>query len=407
MSDGVVMIGIVCVFVVIIAVMLTLLTPWYRTLEPDDYGNYLREEGECTHNMKTVDYVCQPHPVTNRGCDLSTLPGNDGRSGISYETVRYEHQPCKVNQIKTEWSDPIFGECVDGAQSVTQTCVYTKEGFVNKEGVNNCFVTTGNNGVEYYLPGDVVNYSQLCAIPSPIHGEWILLNPIEAQNLPRNVNIPISLPFRTLLSPPINRYINSDHCLADGVLEEGVMLSTVACKSGDNMVIPTTSTTSCIGEVPNFARMLPCRYLPNYSRFYHLAAPNGLTIREIQLTGVQQKTIGLPIVRADMALSIGPGNPARFLFVHEEEGRARVAIVMNGLAGFLNVNRANQLVLQQGKMGPDTPGITVSEARVFSIDMIPSESGVRIRFSKRYSIIDERGEMMLIRNFMGTSFSVF
>ena len=407
MANENITVGIVCVVVVIIAVILTLLTPWYTKLDPDDYGTYVQNNGTCLHDMRTVEYVCHPHPDTNRGCDLSTIPGN--QTGISYSTVRFEHQPCKVNRIESQWSTPTFSECIGGVQTVTRMCEYVSD---VSGGVNNCFDTTGDNGVIYYAPYDYLTTTQLCAEPpGDTRGEWILLDPTQAQNLPRNTLIPSSLSFRTLNDPIPNLFTVSSLCSTEGgVLTEGELRLTLACRLGDTMIIPSNpediSMTSCVGVVPENKQVIPCRYLPNGYRYYHFFLPDGRVVQETPLVGIQRRTIGYQITRADLGLSVGHGIPVQFVFVHLEEGMAKIAAVMGGgRLGFLGVNSDRQLVWQQGKTGPNSPGISLDEAHVFSIDIFPSSDGVRIRFADRLFVIDE-GESVRVRDFVGKSFAV-
>lgn len=395
-------VGLICVVVVVIALILTLLTPWYCALDSESYGIYERIDGECKPpGLRTVEYVCHPHPINNRGCDLSTIPSD--QKGISYATIRLEHQPCSINRVASEWSEPVFGECVESNQQVTRTCL-----LVNSSGVNNCFVPTGNNGVLYYSPGDKHTVTQPCISSKPIHGEWILLDPVQAEHLPRNTNIPVTIPFETLDTPPSTLFAVSSQCLSDGVLEEGVLMRTIACKLGEEMVIPTSSTeTACIGVVPDNLRMTACLYLPRNYVYYHLSLPDGRVIQEIPLNGTQHRTIGYSVERADVGLIVGTGIPVPFLFLHEEEGMTRIAVIMsNGLFGFLGVNADRHLVWQQGKIGPNSPGISLSDARVFSIDMIPSLNGVRVRLSGRFYVNSMEGAPIRVRDFIGTPIEV-
>lgn len=386
--------AVICVFIVILSVVIVLLIPFYRVVPEKSYGKYETVYGPCiSPGYRTVDYVCVPNPVTKRACL------RDGK--VSYATIHVDAEPCKVYTVQASWSEPQFGECVDGVQTVTRVCEKHAE-----KGVNECYVTTGNQGVLYSSPGDIHESTRPCSTPddSP-PGEWIFLDPYASRDLPRGVPIPVSLPFRTALSNSL--YEISSQCIADGVLEAGLLSNTLACRLGDEMIIGESAW--CSPYTGN--NMTPCRYLPVDYRYYTLKV-DGLSVMCLpSLSG----SPGYHIARADMGLVISRDSlapPTQFVFIHTNDGKAKIGLVASGgMLGFLGINTSHHLVWQQARLGPNAPGIDMNDAFEFDIEMIASTEGVKIRMRhpgarRLYITTLPTGESVRVREFIGKSWSV-
>jgi hypothetical protein len=238
----------------LVAIILILSTPLF--LSYYGYGTWEKIETACKARtnkcadggVKRTEYRCIPNSSTGYGCL------DNGR--MTYDTYIQE-EDCIVSCFESQWGEPMVSQCIDELKEITITCVSK-----DNDGPNGC--TRLIEGINQVNP---IGYSYTLLFPCPPIrdiGKWVLLNE-ESIHLPRDKWIDTLQGVELITGSNEGVWNITSACQAEGILQEGINIYTLACTDGNRYYIPSDQE----GPGPHPCPLVkpdpifPCRLLPN------------------------------------------------------------------------------------------------------------------------------------------------